>query len=328
MFSRPLDVPLSRDGSPRCGELPGSDHFGLGGEEGGLSGFGVSYYLDVPSFGYPVPWHAFNIPSLEATVGGGVSTQLQYPTTNPLHLVPPPWPQHLPHAFGYALPVADPQQLVPPPFDHSGNWGMPSTSMSGFDGILEPILQPLATTPSPLAAEQFDNNFCPLFSEIPIPQNLGLTLDATFPDPLVNHDQGLSPELQITSLGAVPELSFSVSSASPAVTGPSAARSPSAQAVATNSQPESPERWVCENCPKTFETRAKRRQHQRYHTLRFHCLDPGCGKRFATQNDLDRHRNKTPLPCPFPGCGSVITGRKDNLNRHIKDVHEGEMFHS
>ncbi|KAM7214248.1 hypothetical protein V8F06_010365 [Rhypophila decipiens] len=62
--------------------------------------------------------------------------------------------------------------------------------------------------------------------------------------------------------------------------------------------------------------------HRRKHRpRRFACTEPGCTKQFHLKTDLHRHTRcvhlKLQLSCPH--CGTKITGRKENLRRHIKN---------
>lgn len=117
----------------------------------------------------------------------------------------------------------------------------------------------------------------------------------------------------------------------------------------TSSSADGPLR--CEVCPKLFQTRRKLRfgsllhRSRQYvslincrnhvlsvHEKRFECRVPRCplqGQPFGFRADLRRHQQSThpgghqqpKLPCPMPGCQSMLPFRKDNARRHLMKTH-------
>lgn len=96
--------------------------------------------------------------------------------------------------------------------------------------------------------------------------------------------------------------------------------------------------FPCSYCDHVARTKSDLKKHERRHTKPFVCDEPGCGWRFATPNDLERHRkschNKVPRrgpqevwKCFGQGCGreGKIWKRWDNFKDHLKRKHPDEF---
>ncbi|KAH7128754.1 ankyrin repeat-containing domain protein [Dendryphion nanum] len=82
------------------------------------------------------------------------------------------------------------------------------------------------------------------------------------------------------------------------------------------------ERYSCDTCPQTFETRGKCNRHIKRHTKPDQC--PSCPRAFASQSDLNRHKqarhrvgNKKHM-CAI--CHNEYS-RKDNYIKHMRMAH-------
>ena len=81
-------------------------------------------------------------------------------------------------------------------------------------------------------------------------------------------------------------------------------------------------------CNTVWASRTKLSQHKRCHRKEFSCRQSGgsCDQLFSTRPELRRHlrhENGDILVCQIPGCKrpKIKGGRKDNLRRHLKNVH-------
>ncbi|KAH8678625.1 hypothetical protein BGZ60DRAFT_525372 [Tricladium varicosporioides] len=111
--------------------------------------------------------------------------------------------------------------------------------------------------------------------------------------------------------------------------------SPSSRSYSTGSQ-SAP--YDCEHCGKQFEKRHLLNRHSKLHTKPIACPVSGCSHRVAKSRDMNRHlmaqhpdhelaRTLLASPthmCPVNGCKYASIGfrRKDNLERHVRNVHE------
>ncbi|KAK0653582.1 hypothetical protein QBC41DRAFT_332445, partial [Cercophora samala] len=92
------------------------------------------------------------------------------------------------------------------------------------------------------------------------------------------------------------------------------------QETATPKERHPPQQSRCSKC--TTATK----QHKRYHDKRFECPKLDCNMRFSLRLDLKRHLEtvkhggKRTFPCQW--CVKRFT-RKDNYQRHLKDIHGG-----
>lgn len=280
---------------------------------------------DVPNYGFILPWQTFNIPSVD-TVQHHFPTQQNLLAQHhlpiiPPHLAPSFCSQHPQQLLGQPLSLGQPQSFSEEIIRQPEGWN--ALAGTGYGMGMGPRFQPLETSFDPGLAVQFNNFSTPtltnqLLSEMHCQDSI---LDAHFTGPLNTFDPHMfsdSANLE-SDIFNIPELTFSVSSSSPTMAAPSSAASPSV--VLTDLPPDRPTSWICEECKKLYKSRVKLRQHMRYHTRRFPCPDEGCELAFGTKQDLDRHRDKTLWPCPVSGCQTPITGRKDNLKRHIRLKH-------
>ncbi|KAH6676303.1 hypothetical protein B0J14DRAFT_560610 [Halenospora varia] len=96
--------------------------------------------------------------------------------------------------------------------------------------------------------------------------------------------------------------------------------------------------YDCEHCGKRFEKRHLLNRHSKLHTKPIACPVSGCSHRVAKSRDMNRHlmaqhpdhelaRTLLASPthmCPVNGCKYASIGfrRKDNLERHVRNVHE------
>jgi hypothetical protein len=86
-------------------------------------------------------------------------------------------------------------------------------------------------------------------------------------------------------------------------------------------------KFLCNNaeCQMTFDNNRERNNHLRKHEKPFHCSWPGCQFKNSWRKDIirhyDTHYSQKTIPCPR--CYETFT-RHDNLERHIKETHEGK----
>lgn len=69
------------------------------------------------------------------------------------------------------------------------------------------------------------------------------------------------------------------------------------------------------------------------HNRPYKCRTPNCGLAFEFKNDHNRHEDdkhnseRVKYYCSYPGCRTKSAregGRKDNIQRHIKNIHGGQ----
>jgi len=95
------------------------------------------------------------------------------------------------------------------------------------------------------------------------------------------------------------------------------------------SKQKGPFRCSHPGCTKSWPTRTKLSQHKRCHTKQLSCRRSGgsCDEVFSTGPELRRHQRHERgdiVMCPIAGCKrpEISGGRKDNLKRHLKNVHK------
>ncbi|KAI1245221.1 hypothetical protein MGN70_012111 [Eutypa lata] len=83
------------------------------------------------------------------------------------------------------------------------------------------------------------------------------------------------------------------------------------------------------SCDKTFTTKSGLTAHSKRHDKPFICDE--CPDRFGSKKELDRHQSskhslERPFVCSWPQCERSRRGwpRKDNYDRHVRDVHKGQ----
>ncbi|KAH6708859.1 hypothetical protein BKA61DRAFT_678725 [Leptodontidium sp. MPI-SDFR-AT-0119] len=123
---------------------------------------------------------------------------------------------------------------------------------------------------------------------------------------------------------------FMDASPTPSWTDPSTSNSsPSAISSRTSLSSPSTELSPCRVCGQSFAKRGLLNRHTNQHTKPYKCSFRDCHKSLATRRDLQRHmdvHNGMSAPryvCPERGCEYAVKGfkRKDNLKRHLKNVH-------
>lgn len=108
-----------------------------------------------------------------------------------------------------------------------------------------------------------------------------------------------------------------------------------AMAAPPRNEAPSANEWLCEdtNCGRAFAHQYELNRHKKYHIKPHRCLKPSCASQrvaFSLKKDLLRHQtthNGHRLYCPHGGCKNALGGsgrgfsRKDNLRRHIALKH-------
>ncbi|XP_075984102.1 uncharacterized protein LOC142981850 [Anticarsia gemmatalis] len=91
----------------------------------------------------------------------------------------------------------------------------------------------------------------------------------------------------------------------------------------TNNADEVAVTYTCGLCPKSFPTWKKVYCHQRSHNKTIVCTVDGCGKKFATKGDVEKHMRTHTGERPFkcPDCTSTFTQRC-SLRAHYEALHE------